>query len=278
MIDGGVGGKIDHDELLNKLSDLVIVTLSPFGLTGPYRSRPATEFTLQAESGTLGLRARPDQPPLQAGGRIFEWVLGSYAAVGALAASLRARDGGGGEIVDCSLMEACHLSASGFIDLYYALAGSPPTSAPPRLTELPSIEPTADGWVGFNTNTHQQFESFLLMIGRADLLEQDATWALAPTRYERMEQWNKIVRDWTTQRTTEEIVEVASALRIPVAQVNNGRTVLDHPHFRARGVWAASANGTFTHPLPPYRIDGMRPGSEPKVAPRLGELDAMAPL
>ena len=70
-------------------------------------------------------------------------------------------------------MEACHLSASGFIDLYYALAGSPPISAPPRMTELPSIEPTADGWVGFNTNTRQQFESFLLMIERDDLLAED---------------------------------------------------------------------------------------------------------
>ena len=77
-----------------------------------------------------------------------------------------------------------------------------------------------------------------------------------------MEEWNKIVRDWTTRHTTAEIVELASALRIPVAQVNNGRTVLDHPHFNARGVWATSADGSFTHPLPPYRIDGTRPGSE----------------
>ena len=276
VIDAGVCGRIDHDELLRRSPDLVIAVLSPFGLTGPYRDKPATEFTLQAESGTMGLRARQDQPPLQAGGRVFEWVLGSYAAVGALAAFLRARAGGGGEILDCSLMEACHLSASGFIDLYYALAGNPPISAPPRMTELPSIEPTADGWVGFNTNTRQQFESFLLMIERDDLLEQDPNWALAPTRYERMEEWNKIVREWTMRHTTEEIVELGSALRIPVAQVNNGRTVLDHPHFNERRVWAASANGLFTHPLPPYRIDGTRPGSEPKVAPRLGELDAIA--
>ena len=274
VIDTGACGRIDHDELLRRLPHLVIAAMSPFGLSGPYRDKPATEFTLQAESGTMGLRARQDQPPLQAGGRVFEWVLGSYAAVGALAALVRARDGGGGEIIDCSLMEACHLSASGFIDMYHALAGSPPISAPPRMTELPSIEPTADGWVGFNTNTRQQFESFLLMIERDDLLEEDAAWAFAPTRWERMEEWNKIVRDWTTQHTTEEIVDLASALRIPVAQVNNGQTVLDHPHFNARGVWSISADGSFTHPLPPYRIAGMRPGSSPKPAPRLGELNA----
>ncbi|WP_374022307.1 CoA transferase [Mycobacterium sp. HNNTM2301] len=274
VIDSGACGGIDHDQLLDLSPDLVIVVMSPFGLTGPCRDKPATEFTLQAESGTMGLRARPDQPPLQAGGRVFEWVLGSYAAVGALAAFLRARAGGGGEVIDCSLLEACHLSASGFIDLYYALAGSPPISGPARMTELPSIEPTADGWVGFNTNTRQQFESFLLMIEREDLLEQDAAWALASTRYERMEEWNKIVHDWTTRHTTDEIVELASQLRIPVAQVNNGQTVLDHPHFNARGVWSISADGSYTHPLPPYRIAGMRPGSTPKAAPRLGEHDA----
>ena len=277
VIDAGVCGRIDHDELLRRSPDLVIAVLSPFGLTGPYRDKPATEFTLQAESGTMGLRGEARPTPLQARARVFEWVLGSYAAVGALAAFLRARAGGGGEILDCSLMEACHLSASGFIDLYDALAGNPPISAPPRMTRTAaSIQPTADGWVGFNTNTHQQFESFLLMIERDDLLEQDPNWALAPTRYERMEEWNKIVREWTMRQPRKRSSNSASALRIPVAQVNNGRTILDHPHFNERRVWAASANGLFTHPLPPYRIDGTRPGSEPKVAPRLGELDAIA--
>ncbi len=274
LIDAGACGAIDHDEMLRRFPHLVITVLSPFGSTGPCSGKPATEFTLQAESGTMGLRARQDQPPLQAGGRVFEWVLGSYSAVGTLAAYIGVRDGRGGEIVDCSLLEACHLSASGFIDMYYALAGSPPITTPPRMTELPSIEPTADGWVGFNTNTRQQFESFLLLIEREDLLEEDESWAFAPTRWQRMDEWNKIVRDWTTQHTTEEIVDLATALRIPVAQVNNGQTVLQHPQFNARGVWTVSADGSFTHPLPPYRIDGRRPGGEPKPAPRLGELDA----
>jgi crotonobetainyl-CoA:carnitine CoA-transferase CaiB-like acyl-CoA transferase len=273
LIDAIGPGRIDHDEMLRRTPGLVIVAMTPFGLNGPYRDKPATEFTLQAETGTMGLRARRDQPPLQAGGRVFEWVLGSYAAVGALAAYLRVDNGGGGEVIDCSLMEACHLSASGFIDLYHALAGSPPITTSPRNTEMPSIEPTADGWVGFNTNTRQQFESFLLMIERDDLLEEDPAWALATTRFERAEEWNKIVRDWTTRHTTNEIVELASALRIPVAQVNNGRTVLDHPHFNARGIWATSADGSFTHPLPPYRIDGERLGRDPKQSPPLRDFD-----
>ena len=79
-----------------------------------------------------------------------------------------------------------------------------------------------------------------------------------------------LVRAWTTARTTAEIVALASDLRIPVAEVNNGRTVLDHPQFVARGVWAEYADGSFTHPLPPYRIDGERPVPF-GLAPKLGE-------
>ena len=76
------------------------------------------------------------------------------------------------------------------------------------------------------------------MIGQADLMEEDPSWALTTTRWERFVEWNAIVRAWTTQHTTDEIVALASELRIPVAQVNNGQTILDHPHFKAREVWA----------------------------------------
>ena len=261
---------LDRDALLARAPHLVIATFSPYGLDGPYRDRPATEFTVQAESGTVTLRGRPDQPPIQAGGRVFDWVLASYAAVGVLAALRRTQQGGPGEIIDCSLLEACHLSASGFADLYTELAGRPELSLPARQVEIPSIEPTADGWVGFNTNTRQQFESFLLMIGQLDLLDSDESWAMATTRWERREEWNRIVHEWTTKHSTDEIVALASELRIPVAQVNNGQTVLNHPHFAARGVWGAYDDGSFTHPLAPFTIDGERPRPS-GTAPSLGE-------
>jgi crotonobetainyl-CoA:carnitine CoA-transferase CaiB-like acyl-CoA transferase len=113
------------------------------------------------------------------------------------------------------------------------------------------------------------------MIGRLDLLDEDQAWAVATTRWERREEWNRIVREWTTQRSTDEIVALASDLRIPVSPVNNGQTVLDHPQFAARGVWGTYADGGFTHPLAPYRINGHRPAPT-SGAPALGEM-AQAP-
>jgi crotonobetainyl-CoA:carnitine CoA-transferase CaiB-like acyl-CoA transferase len=263
-------GVLDHVDIHREVPALVIVTFSAYGYSGPYRCRPATEFTVQAESGSMTTRGLPNRPPYQAGGRIFEWLLGTYAAVGALAAIQLARATGKGDVLDCSLMEACDLGGSVYADLTYQLAGRPPLGVPGRSVELPSIEPTADGWVGFNTNTRQQFESFLSMIGRGDLLDEDPAWALVRVRHERADQWNAIVRAWTTERSTAEIVELASLFRIPVAPVNNGKSVLDHPHFKARGIWADAPDGTFQYPLPPYRIDGERP--QPRhAAPKLGQ-------
>ena len=65
---------------------LVVVSVTPFGCTGPWISRPATEFTLQAAAGSTGHRGAPEREPLAAGGVIGEWVAGTYAAFGAIAA------------------------------------------------------------------------------------------------------------------------------------------------------------------------------------------------
>ena len=59
----------------------------------------------------------------------------------------------------------------------------------------------------------------------------------------RFDEWNAIVRAWTARHTTAEIVERAAALRIPVAPVRNGDTVLRHEHLVARGVFVRDADG-----------------------------------
>ncbi len=160
-------------ELADANPGVIVVSLTPYGLTGPYADRPATEFTVQADSGALAIRGTADRPPIQMGGRIIEWVAGAYAAVAVLASCRRQAATGQGDLIDVSLSEVANLTGSNFSDLFNSLAGRPPLDRPARTVELPSIEPTADGWVGFNTNTREQFDSFCLLIERPDLLEGD---------------------------------------------------------------------------------------------------------
>ncbi len=261
-------GAFPTDSLRTAQPSLVVLSVTPYGQSGPFAHRPWSEFILQAEGGSVALRGRPEQEPYQAGGRITEWVSGAFGAAGALAAVLRARRTGHGEHVDMAMLDAINLSGSIFMDLLYRLMGLHEAPWPARTTETPSIEPTADGWVGFNTNSAQQFADFLVLIERPDLEGQGLDNVAGRTA--RFDEWQEAVRAWTTQHTTAEIVERASALRIPVAPVNDGRSVLQHEHFVARGVFVDSGDGSFKQPRRPYRVNEEEPAA-PHAAPKLGE-------
>ena len=76
---------IDPQRLLDQSPQIIVVTISDFGWTGPWAERPATEFTLQAASGLTGFRGDPAGPPISIGGDLGEYMGGAWAAYGALA-------------------------------------------------------------------------------------------------------------------------------------------------------------------------------------------------
>jgi crotonobetainyl-CoA:carnitine CoA-transferase CaiB-like acyl-CoA transferase len=112
------------------------------------------------------------------------------------------------------------------------------------------------------------FQNFLLLIERPDLLD-DADLATFSGRVARGDEWRDVMHAFLGQHTVDEIVERAAALRIPVAPVCNGETILDNEHLVARGVFVENPAG-FVQPRPPYLIDGehVRPFT---AAPALGE-------
>ena len=256
-------------DLPARFPGLVLLSLTPWGKTGPHAGLPESDLVIQAQAGAIACRGLPGREPFQAGGRTTEWIGGTYAAVAALAALRRARETGHGEHVDFSLLEVMNGAASTYMDLLWSLLGRPPLRGSAQSVETPSIEPTRDGYVGFCTNSAQQFSDFLLLVERPDLREDEALFGVA-NRLARLDEWNAIVRAWTQRFTTAEIVERASMLRIPVAPVNDGERVRQHEQLVARGVFAKDPSGSFEHPLPPYLIDGERPPPA-RPAPRLGE-------
>lgn len=246
---------------------LIVVAITPYGLDGPYRDRPATDFTLQADSGALAIRGPANRPPYQLGGRTSEWLAGAYAAAAGLACWQGRRRGGPGALVDLSLCEVANTGAANFMEVFHAVqfgADAEP-SGPPRVLETPSIERTADGWVGFNTNAPHQIGSFLQMLGRPDLADS-GEFAMAANRIARVTEWNALVSAWTTERTTDEIVALAVAHKVPVAPVCDGRTVAELDHVIARRSLIDSPSGRFRMPRRPWRIHG-EPDQDPRPDP-----------
>ena len=253
------------DEMHQRHRFAVITSIRPYGLEGPWAQRSLNEFLVQADTGSIICRGHVSQPPYMAGGDVFEWMAACYAAPPSLAAIDRSRRCAQGEVVDVSIAEATALAASTFADLSQQMSGR--TGLPKRSLETPSIERAKDGWVGFNTNTRQQFQSFCLMIERPDLM--DSEWADLRTRTTRLDEWSAIVNEWMEQHPVAEIVDLASELRVPVARVNDGPGVLSEEHLGARDFFAPTPQG-FAAPRSPRMIDGERPPI-PEPAPVIGE-------
>jgi crotonobetainyl-CoA:carnitine CoA-transferase CaiB-like acyl-CoA transferase len=278
VIDSGDAG-LDPAALFASDPRLVVCSITPYGLTGPYAGRPATEFTVQAECGSIAGRGTMDRPPVQAGGRIAEWSAGATAAAAALPVLRRSTRTGEGALLDVSWFEVMILATNLYTDLMFSLMGRPQVPVAPRSVELPSIDPTADGWVGFNTNGARHFRAFAELVGRPDLVGHPQ-WGNIAGRSADRAGWDAIVRAYTAVRPTAEVLERAEQLRVPAARVNSGRTVLAEEHLIAREFYATDPsdpdNGV-RMPRPHYLRNGIRP-AQAGPAPELGADDGGALL
>jgi len=245
-------------------ASLSFVSITPWGTTGPWADRPWTEFTMQAAIGSIDCRGLHDRDPVAAGGRLGEWIAGTYAAVGALIAWLAAQRSGEGQHVDLSIFEAMLLC----LTVYHDLSSQWNEGPLPRSIEIPSIEPAKDGWVGFCTITGQQWKDFCFLIEHPEMAE-DERFFMGRSRMDHRAFVQEVIHAWTRERTVDEIVEQASLLRIPVAPVGDGRTLPGMDHFVERRVFVQNPHG-FIQPRPPYLLEA-HTHSAPGKAPALDQ-------
>ena len=256
---------IDPVKLRQGRADLTSVVISPFGSGGPWAELAATELTLQAWSGSMHPRGLPGREPLGAGGRTGEWTAGAFAALAALAGWWRAAGTGTGATADVSILETLVVTHT----VYQPLAESmgQPRHELDRNVEIPSIEPARDGWVGFCTVQARVWQDFCALVGHPE-------WAADPTlarwagRAPRVQELRGAIAEWTRDRTVDEVVELASLMRIAATPVGDGARIPGVDHFVQRGVFVDHPAG-FVQPRPPYRIHGADHWA-PRPAPPLG--------
>ncbi|HWF14665.1 MAG TPA: CoA transferase [Acidimicrobiales bacterium] len=240
---------------------LTVTSITPFGLEGPWSDKPATEFTLQAWSGAVvGLaRGRPDRAPVYVGGQIGEWLAGLFAAIGTLAAGWR--DDPQGELVDVSMLEAMVMCLTYYPVTFNDQLGRPMRRR--RFVPTPGVGAASDGLVGLGVGTGQQWLDFCALAEHPEWTEDPSLFldrtALAPT-----------IDAWIASHRVDEVLDLASAFRIPNAPIANGENVTTFEHFRQRGSFAANPTDGTTNPRPPFRLGAARL-REPEPAPRLGQ-------
>jgi crotonobetainyl-CoA:carnitine CoA-transferase CaiB-like acyl-CoA transferase len=259
-------GQLSLDDiaaLQRRRPDLVVVSVTPFGRTGPWADRPGTDFTLQGWSTSLAFRGLPDREPLQIAGQVPEWLAGTYAACCAVGAHLGAARNGRGDHVDVSVLETAlgRFGGGALFDLHSTASATPAH----RTLELPSIERTADGFVGVCPNTAQMMSDLLVMIERPDLVE-DRDLASFAGRWRRRDELRGYIEAWSTTKTTATILEQASLFRVPAAPVAAPDTVATMEHYVARGIFVEGPVDGSLAPRVPFQIDGEARRPQGRVA------------
>jgi crotonobetainyl-CoA:carnitine CoA-transferase CaiB-like acyl-CoA transferase len=267
---------IDRDELLTDRPALTVLAITGFGATGPYAGYAWSDLVAQAFSGAVVMDQRgPLKLPMSLG----ETGVGHTAALGALAAVLRARATGVGALVDCAAVEALASTpsrVSRFLGWEYQ--GRPdtrhmtPTSAD---TLLPlGVFPCADGYVAMMMTT-QQLGEMLTVLGSDELRAAFAR-ADAFVRPETKEILDGVLYPWLLERTREEVTVAGQAAGWPVTPVNEPAELLVADHLHQRGFWVHVDDeelGSFLLPGAPYRLT--EGGWElRRTAPRLGQREA----
>lgn len=259
------GWGLDVDTLGRLNPNLVLLRISDFGQSGPWRDRPASPLTLQAASGWVSARD-PDRPPVGVGGRIAEYVAGAYGALGALSA-LRLAPAGRVRQVDVSQLEAL-ISTLPYPMLMAQRMQRLGLPANLRSAPMLGVVRAVDGWVGINCLTGQHWLDVCAMLGLPEYGEQQIAIMLGgPER----DEFFARARPWLAEHTVAEIVELGQALRIPAAPVNDGATVLDCPQYAKRGffVEAGGHDWSYRRPGPAFRMGASaapRRESAPKIA------------
>ncbi|CAJ1508972.1 CaiB/BaiF CoA-transferase family protein [[Mycobacterium] holstebronense] len=253
-------------EIHRRHPHLVVTAITPFGLDGPWRDRPATEFTLQAWSGgAVGLgRGSQDRAPVHVGGQAGEWLAGAYAAAMTLASRVRALRDGRGELIDLSALETQILGLTYYPVTYFQVLDRPWRSE--RRPTVPGVAEAADGLVALGCGTAQQWFDLCAMSGHDEWIDENSPLSIT----EQANLHASELYEWVRSHKVDDVRDLASAFRIPNSPVGNGENVPTFDHFRHRQVFTRNPRDGFIQPVPPYRLSGVALQA-PIPAPRLGE-------
>jgi crotonobetainyl-CoA:carnitine CoA-transferase CaiB-like acyl-CoA transferase len=260
----GLGGleslDLDADGLRARLPDLVVASISGFGVRGPYASYHWSDLVAQ----TVALATLPqggvDTMPVKLPGIVGLCSVGQTAALGALAAVMLARRTGMGAHVDCAAYEALGTipaRVARFLGWeYLGRTPAPPPATTTSDTLIPlGVFPCADGYVSL-MSTPQQLEEMLTVLDNAALWEAFSR-PDAFVRGETKEALDSALYPWLLSHTRAEATTLAQAAGWPFAGVNTPEEVLQADHLHQRGFWVDVRDpvlGQVLLPGPPYRL------------------------
>jgi formyl-CoA transferase len=226
---------LGYDKLAETNPGLVMLRISGYGQTGPYRDLPGFGAIGEAMGGLRHLCGEPGRVPVRCGISIGDTLAALHGTIGVLVALWHRRvNGGKGQVIDVALTEATLNVMESLIPEYSAFGVVREAAG----SALPGIAPSnayrcSDGYVLVAGNGDSIFKRLMDAIGRGDL-GKDPELASNTGRVARVAEIDAAIEAWTATRTVGEVLEVLGTARVPAGKVYTAKDIVEDPHFRAR--------------------------------------------
>jgi formyl-CoA transferase len=258
------------DALSAENPQLVLVRISGYGQTGPYRERPGFAAIGEAMGGLRYITGFPDRPPVRPNLSVGDTLASLHAVIGTLLA-LRS---GKGQVVDVALYESVFNVTESLLPEFDAHGAVRERSG----STLPGIAPSnlypcSDGsYVLIAGNADSLYRRLMSAIGRHDLRDDPAL-ARNDGRAAQMERIDEAIAEWTSKRNQKQVLDEMEKAEVPAGRIYTAADIAADPHYAARGMIEQVIAGDGE----PLRVPGIvpklsaTPGAIRTPAPKLGE-------
>ncbi len=261
------------EELRREHPELIYVSVSGFGQTGPYRERPGYDLVAQGMSGMMSVTGYPDSPPVKVSVPLADLSAGMFAAYGALSAYIHRLKTGEGQVVDTSLLEsAIALTVWEAAELWGSGETPRPRGSAHRLVAPYQAIESADGYFNLGVANQANFERLCAAIERPDLLE-DERFAANPDRVTHYEELAETIQSTTREKTSSEWLDLFERAGVPAGPIYDMAEVFRDEHVLARGMVEELEHpvaGRIRHLGIPVKLSAT-PGAVRLPAPTLGQ-------
>jgi formyl-CoA transferase len=253
---------------------LIMLRISGYGQTGPYRDRPGFGVVAEAMSGLRHLTAEPGRVPVRVGVSIGDTLASLHGVIGILMALHHRHRSGRGQVIDVALYEAVFNCMESLLPEYSAFGAV----RGPAGSALPGIAPTNaygcrdGGYVLVAGNGDSIFKRLMTCIGRTDLADDPAL-AKNAGRVQRVEEIDAAIGQWTAERSVDEAVAALAQAQVPAGKIYTIADIAADAHYAARGMLEAITLDDGSRLSVPGFVPklSLTPGGHRRNAPALGQ-------
>ena len=229
------GWGLDPEKLLELNPKLIVLRISGYGQTGPYRDKPGFGVVAEAMGGLRHLTAEPGRVPVRVGISIGDTLASLHGVIGILLALQERHISGKGQIIDIALYEAVFNCMECLLPEYSAFGEVRQAAG----SALPGIAPSnayqcADGgYVLVAGNGDSIFKRLMTVIGRDDL-GNDPQLENNDGRVKRVAELDQAIGKWAKTVSTTKALEVLDSVAVPAGRIYTVADIASDPHYKAR--------------------------------------------